>query len=100
MIALVELILLILSMLRWIVIISAILSWLLAFNILDYRNNFVRTVTDTLYRLTEPLYRPIRKVIPNVGGLDLSPIVLLLIIFFIERLIQTNIYVPMMLGQF
>ncbi|MBB3950471.1 YggT family protein [Aureimonas jatrophae] len=87
MLAVIQVVLLILNILWWIIIVSAILSWLLAFNILDYRNNFVRTVADMLYRLTEPLYRPIRRIMPNLGGLDLSPLVVLLIIFFIQQLI-------------
>ena len=87
MLAVVQVVLLILNILWWIIIVSAILSWLLAFNILDYRNNFVRTVSDTLYRMTEPLYRPIRNVLPNLGGLDLSPLVVLIVIFFIQQLI-------------
>lgn len=87
MLAVVQVVLLILNILWWIIIVSAILSWLLAFNILDYRNNFVRTVTDTLYRMTEPLYRPIRRILPNLGGLDLSPLVVLIAIFFIQQLI-------------
>ncbi|WP_427025198.1 YggT family protein [Aureimonas ureilytica] len=87
MLAVVQVVLLILNILWWIIIVSAVLSWLLAFNILDYRNNFVRTVTDTLYRMTEPLYRPIRRILPNLGGLDLSPLVVLIAIFFIQQLI-------------
>ncbi|WP_062012527.1 YggT family protein [Aureimonas sp. AU4] len=87
MLAVIQVVLLILNILWWIIIVSAILSWLLAFNILDYRNNFVRSVADMLYRLTEPLYRPIRRVLPNLGGLDLSPLVVLLVIFFIQQLI-------------
>ncbi|KTR06729.1 membrane protein [Aureimonas ureilytica] len=91
MLAVVQVVLLILNILWWIIIVSAILSWLLAFNILDYRNNFVRTVTDTLNRMTEPLYRPIRNMLPNLGGLDLSPLVVLIAIFFLQQLIYLYI---------
>lgn len=91
MLAVIQVVLLILNILWWIIIVSAILSWLLAFNILDYRNNFVRTVADTLYRMTEPVYRPIRRVLPNFGGLDLSPLVVLLAIFFLQQLIYIYI---------
>lgn len=87
MLAVLQVVLLVLNILWWIIIASAILSWLLAFNILDYRNNFVRTVADMLYRLTEPLYRPIRNILPNLGGIDLSPLVILLIIFFLQQFI-------------
>lgn len=87
MLAVVQVILLILNIAWWIIIASAILSWLLAFNILDARNQFVRTIADFLYRMTEPLFRPIRRILPNFGGLDLSPLVVLLIIFFIQQII-------------
>lgn len=71
----------------WVLIISAILSWLIAFNVVNTRNAFVYKVSDALYRLTEPALRPIRNVLPNLGGVDLSPIVLILIIMFAQRLI-------------
>ena len=87
MLAVVQVVLLILNILWWIIIVSSILSWLLAFNILDYRNNFVRTVADMLHRLTEPLYRPIRNILPNLGGIDLSPLVVLIAIFFLQQII-------------
>ncbi|WP_306302799.1 YggT family protein [Aureimonas sp. AU12] len=87
MLAVVQVLLLVLNIAWWIIIASAILSWLLAFNILDARNQFVRTITDFLYRMTEPLFRPIRRILPTFGGLDLSPLVVLLIIFFIQQII-------------
>ena len=87
MLAVIQVVLLVLNILWWIIIASAILSWLLAFNILDYRNNFVRTIADMLHRLTEPLFRPIRNILPNLGGIDLSPLVILLIIFFLQQFI-------------
>jgi YggT family protein len=71
----------------WVLIISAILSWLIAFNVINTHNRFIYTVTDMLYRLTEPVLRPIRNVLPNLGGLDLSPIVVILIIMFAQRLL-------------
>jgi YggT family protein len=71
----------------WVVIGSAIMSWLVAFNVLNTRNRFVYQVGDVLYRLTEPALRPIRRVVPTVGGLDLSPVVLLLLLFFIRSLL-------------
>ena len=72
----------------WALIISAILSWLVAFNIINTRNRFVYTVMDVLYRVTEPALRPIRNFLPNFGGLDLSPIVLILILYFIQSMLQ------------
>ncbi len=71
----------------WIIIASAILSWLVAFNVINTRNDFVRMLGDFLYRVTEPALRPIRRVMPNLGGIDLSPIILLLIIFFLQSVI-------------
>jgi len=71
----------------WVLIISAILSWLIAFNVINTHNRFIYTVSDMLYRLTEPVLRPIRNVLPNLGGLDLSPIVVILVIMFAQRLL-------------
>lgn len=71
----------------WIIIASAILSWLVAFNVINTRNDFVRMLGDFLYRVTEPALRPIRRIMPNLGGIDLSPIILLLIIFFFQSVI-------------
>jgi YggT family protein len=76
-----------LGLYTWLVIASAIISWLVAFNVINASNNLVRTIWDFLYRVTEPALRPIRKVMPNLGGIDLSPIVLLLIIFFLQSVI-------------
>ena len=76
----------------WLLIASAVLSWLIAFNVINTRNQFVSTVWDSLYRVTEPALRPIRERLPNLGGLDISPIILLLIIFFIQSVIVRYIY--------
>jgi YggT family protein len=70
----------------WVLVISAILSWLVAFGVVNTRNRFVYTVGDMLHRLTEPVLRRIRRFVPPLGGLDLSPIVAILIIFFLQRL--------------
>ncbi len=69
---------------KWIVIAAVIVSWLTAFNVINVHNNFVRTLLKVLLALTEPVFRPIRKVIPAVGGLDLSPIMVFLIIWFLQ----------------
>jgi len=71
----------------WMIILSAVLSWLVAFNVVNTRNPFVAAVGDFLYRITEPALRPIRSFLPNLGGIDLSPLVLILIIIFIQQLI-------------
>ncbi|MSO77403.1 MAG: YggT family protein [Alphaproteobacteria bacterium] len=66
----------------WVLIISAVLSWLVAFNMLNTRNKFVYMVGDFLWRVTEPALRPIRRVMPNLGGVDISPIILILVLYF------------------
>ena len=76
-----------LNLYTWLVIASAIISWLVAFNVINASNVVVRMVWDFLYRVTEPALRPIRKVMPNLGGIDVSPIILLLIIFFLQSVI-------------
>ncbi|HXY98868.1 MAG TPA: YggT family protein [Stellaceae bacterium] len=77
----------------WIVIISAVMSWLIAFNVINTYSRPVAMIGDFLYRATEPALRPIRQFLPHLGGLDISPIILLLILWLIEReLIQVEIY--------
>ncbi|AXS38795.1 YggT family protein [Breoghania sp. L-A4] len=90
--AILDVILIALDLYVWVVIISAIFSWLYAFNIVNSNNQFVGMIGQALYNLTEPVLRPIRRVLPNMGGLDLSPIVLLLGIFLIQRIIVLYIY--------
>ncbi len=94
MIALLQTLLFILDILWFIIIASAIFSWLFAFNVINYSNQFVGQIGSMLYQLTEPLYRPIRRFMPNLNGLDLSPIVVLVIIFFLQRFIATSL-IPM-----
>ena len=77
----------ILQVLVWIIIAQVIISWLVAFNVINTSSNFVRTVLDALDRLTAPLYRPIRKIMPDFGGIDFSPIVLILAIQIVRRLV-------------
>jgi YggT family protein len=84
---LLEVILMVLDIYRWVVIAMIIASWLIAFNIVNTRNEFVNQVWRILNQLTEPVLRPIRRVMPKFSGLDLSPIVLFIIIFFIQQLI-------------
>jgi YggT family protein len=71
----------------FIIIVSAIFSWLYAFNVINTRNQFVNQIGSALYAMTEPLYRPIRRFMPNLGGIDLSPIVVLVILFFLQQLL-------------
>ena len=76
----------------WVVIAAAIMSWLVAFGVVNVRNQFIRVIVDLLYRVTEPVLRPIRRFLPNLGGIDISPIILLLLIFFIQSVITRYIY--------
>ncbi|HLH89488.1 MAG TPA: YggT family protein [Xanthobacteraceae bacterium] len=89
---LLEVLLMLLNIYWWIVIIAVIVSWLIAFNVINTRHPAVNMIVDVLYRLTEPVFRPIRNVMPNFGGLDLSPLVVLLIIYVIERSIVLYVY--------
>ena len=82
----------IINLYMYLLIASAILSWLIAFNVVNTRNQFVSAVAEFLYRITEPLLAPIRSFMPNLGGLDISPIILILIIMFIQRVITYYIY--------
>jgi len=75
----------------YVIIGAAIFSWLIAFSVVNTQNKFVSMVHDILYRLTEPALRPIRRFMPNLGGLDLSPIILLLILMFLQTLIAKDI---------
>jgi YggT family protein len=89
------LILTILDIYFWILIITVILSWLVAFNIINNGNNFVRQVRYALMRLTEPVLGPIRRVLPDLGGLDISPIIAILGLQFIRYIV---IYVTFSMG--
>jgi len=75
----------------WIVIAMAIFSWLVAFNVVNTRNHVVAMIGDFLYRVTDPALRPIRNVLPNLGGIDISPVILFLIIVFIRYVIALYI---------
>lgn len=82
----------ILAIYVYIVIASAVFSWLFAFNIVNPRNQIVASIYEVIWRLTEPVLSRIRSFLPVMGGLDLSPIVLLLGIFFVRNLLRTGIY--------
>ena len=71
----------------WLLIASAVLSWLIAFNVVNTRNPIVHSVGDFLYRVTEPLLRPIRNMLPNLGGIDVSPVILIIALLFLRQLI-------------
>ena len=76
----------------WVIIISAILSWLVAFNVVNTRNQAVSTIGNALFRLTEPALRPIRRFMPYLGGVDISPVILLLAIYFIQSVLANIQY--------
>jgi YggT family protein len=71
----------------WMLIASAVLSWLVMFNVVNTRNRGVIIVGDFLYRVTEPALRPIRRVLPNFGGIDISPVILILLLIFLKNLL-------------
>ncbi len=89
--ALITLISTVISIYIWLLIASAILSWLVAFNVINTSNRFVYMVGDFLYRITEPALRPIRKILPTLGGIDLSPMVLILLLIFLQNLLLQDI---------
>jgi len=71
----------------YVLIAAAVLSWLIAFNVVNTRNQAVAIIAETLWRLTEPVLAPIRRFLPNFGGLDLSPVVLILLLYFLRMLL-------------
>jgi len=89
--ALLQIVDLLLYIVTWIIIIQAILSWLVAFNVINTYNDFVRQFLYALDRITEPLYRPIRKIMPDFGALDLSPMVVLLMLYILRSIVLPQI---------
>ena len=78
----------------WVIIASAILSWLIAFNVVNTSNRFVYSVADLLYRVTEPALRPIRSILPDLGGIDISPVILILFLLFIINVVLLGWLLP------
>lgn len=76
----------------WVVIAGAVLSWLIAFNVVDPRNQIVGSIGNILYRVTEPVLAPIRRILPDLGGIDLSPIVLIFGLFLVQRILLALIF--------
>ena len=85
--ALIDVVIILLKVVWWIIVIQMILSWLIAFNVVNTYNGFVRGLMRGLDRITEPVYRPIRKVLPDFGGLDFSPMVVLLVLWILNRVL-------------
>jgi YggT family protein len=90
--AVLDIILYALSLYKFVIVAGAILSWLIAFGVVNIRNDFVRSIWNLFLALTEPLLRPIRNFLPNTGGIDISPIVLLLAVMLVERIIYYYVY--------
>ncbi len=88
--ALIQVVLVAINIYVFILIASAVMSWLLAFNVLNPRNQLVHMLGEFLYRITEPALRPIRRFIPHLGGIDISPVVLILVLYFFQ-IILTNV---------
>ena len=86
-VTIVELIATVIDLYIWVLIISAVMSWLVAFGVINTNNRFVYTILDVLWRLTEPALRPIRRMLPNLGGIDISPVILILLLYFVRNLL-------------
>jgi YggT family protein len=93
----IQLILLLLNIYFWIIIAMVVMSWLVAFNIVNPTNNIVRQIRYALFRLTEPLLGPIRRLMPDLGGIDISPVILLIALWFVQNLVIT--YGPRLLAS-
>jgi YggT family protein len=78
---------LLLRVAMWVIVIQAILSWLVAFNVINTHNDFIRSFLNALDRITAPIYRPIRRLLPDLGGIDFSPMIVLLLIYVIRILL-------------
>jgi YggT family protein len=77
-----------LTLYMWVVIAMAIFSWLVAFNVVNTRNHAVAMIGEFLYRITDPALRPIRNMLPSLGGIDISPVILFLIIILVQKVIE------------
>ncbi|MEG3088821.1 YggT family protein [Sphingomonas sp. PB4P5] len=91
MIVILQIVQVLLNVIWWIIVVQAILSWLIAFNVINTQSDAVRTIWEALRRITEPLYRPIRRILPDFGALDLSPLVVLLILYILMNIIIPNL---------
>ena len=94
MVPLIGFIVLVIDLYIWVIIIGAILSWLIAFNVVNTNNRFVQTIADMLWRVTDPALRPIRGFMPNLGGIDISPVILILFLLFIRDVVLLGWILP------
>jgi YggT family protein len=90
-ISIVQILYILLSIIWWIIVIQAVMSWLIAFNVINTHNDLVRSIWQALDKVTEPLYRPIRKILPDFGALDLSPLVVLLVLYILQTVVLPNL---------
>ena len=90
---LLEILDILLTVVTWFIIIQIVLSWLIAFNVVSTQNDLVRQMVESLDRITEPLFRPVRKIMPDLGMIDLAPMVVLLLIMIIQRSIIPRLWV-------
>jgi YggT family protein len=94
MVPLIGFLVLIIDLFIWVIIIGAILSWLIAFNVVNTNNRFVQMIADMLWRVTDPALRPIRGFMPNLGGIDISPVILILLLLFIRDVVLIGWILP------
>ncbi|MBM3584770.1 MAG: YggT family protein [Alphaproteobacteria bacterium] len=80
----------VIQLFQWVLIAYVIISWLVSFKVLDTRNPVVNQIGNALYRMTEPVLRPFRRFIPNLGGIDITPVVVYLLLFFVRKLLFDN----------
>ncbi|AOG00900.1 MAG: YggT family protein [Blastomonas fulva] len=90
---LLEILDIVLTVVTWFIIIQIVLSWLVAFNVVSMQNDLVRQMVESLNRITEPLFRPVRKIMPDLGMIDLAPMVVLLVIMIVQRSIIPRLWV-------
>lgn len=88
--SIIQILYILLNIIWWIIVIQAVMSWLIAFNVINTHNDMVRSIWVALDRMTEPLYRPIRRVMPDFGALDLSPLVVLLVLYILMNVVLPN----------
>ncbi len=92
---LLEIVDILLTVVTWFIIIQIVLSWLIAFNVISTHNDIVRQMVESLHKITEPLFRPVRKIMPDLGMIDLAPMVVLLVIMIIQRSIIPRLWVQL-----
>lgn len=95
MIPLIQFLIMIIDLYTWVIIGSAVLSWLVAFGVVNTQNRFVYMLADGLHRLTEPALRPIRQIVPDLGGIDISPVLLILGLIFLKNVVLIGWLVPL-----